>query len=101
MLSKKIEDITTDEDLLRLGIIAEFDAISLYLQSAKKSSNKNLKKVFLDIAKEEKTHVGEFLALLNKLDTEQLDELKAGNKEVKDLTKSISTFIKKESKRWI
>jgi len=40
----------------------------------------------LDIAKEEKTHVGEFLEMLLKLDEEQVKELKNGKEEVEELT---------------
>lgn len=73
----------TDKEILRLGIIAELDAISLYEQLAKKTGNKKVKEVLLDIAKEEKTHAGEFQALLLEEDKEQLRELKEGEKEVK------------------
>lgn len=73
----------TDKEILRLGIIAELDAVNLYEQLSKKTKNNKIKKVLLDIAKEEKTHVGEFQALLLKLDKEQLKELKEGAKEVK------------------
>ncbi len=73
----------TDKQILRLGIIAELDAVSLYEQLASKTKNKKIKSVLLDIAKEEKTHVGEFQALLLKLDKQQLKELKEGEKEVK------------------
>jgi len=73
-------------DALRLAIIAELDAINLYLQIARSVDDENVKKVFEDIAKEEKTHVGEFLALLKHFDREQVEELKAGAKEVEELT---------------
>ena len=43
-------------------------------------------KVLLDIAKEEKTHVGEFLTLLLKKDGEQGAELEKGKKEIEGLT---------------
>ena len=49
------------------------------------TQNKDLKTVLLDIAKEEKTHAGEFQALLLKLDPEQEKELAAGRKEVEEL----------------
>jgi len=90
MLSKNPIDIKSkdsDKQILRLGIIAELDAVSLYEQLASKTKNKNIKKVLLDIAKEEKTHVGEFQTLLLKLDKEQLKEIKEAQKEVKKLTK--------------
>lgn len=80
------EQPKTDKEILRLGIIAELDAINLYEQLAIKTKDNKIKKVLLDIAKEEKTHTGEFQALLLKLDKEQVKELKEGEKEVKELT---------------
>jgi rubrerythrin len=71
---------------LRLGIIAELDAINLYIQLAECIDDPSVKRVFEDIAKEEKTHVGEFLALLKKFDQEQAAELEAGAKEVEELS---------------
>jgi len=73
-------------EALRLSIIAELDAISLYLQLARYSDDERVRKVFEDIAREEKTHAGEFLALLKYLDPEQVAELKAGAEEVRELT---------------
>ncbi|MEM0506322.1 MAG: family 1 encapsulin nanocompartment shell protein [Thermosphaera sp.] len=80
--------LTKDEvlDALRLAIIAELDAISLYLQIARSVTDDNVRKVFEDIAREEKTHVGEFLALLKHFDTEQSMELEKGSREVTELT---------------
>lgn len=92
MLSKipidigKIGKDSIDRVVLRAAIIAELDAISLYEQLAAMTQNKDLKAVFLDVAKEEKTHAGEFQALLLKLDPEQEKELSAGRKEVEELT---------------
>ncbi len=79
----------TDKEIaqaLRLAIIAELDAISLYEQLASAIKDEKIRKVFEDIAKEEKTHVGEFLALLKVVDKEQVSELKAGEKEAEELT---------------
>lgn len=80
----KKEDI--DREILRFGIIAELDAINLYEQMASLTINKNIRRILLDIAKEEKTHVGEFHALLLRKDKEQERELAEGRKEVKELT---------------
>lgn len=80
----KKEDI--DKEILRLGMIAELDAVNLYEQLAAKTSDAKLKKVFLDIAKEEKTHLGEFQALLLERDKEQVRELEKGKKEVEELS---------------
>jgi rubrerythrin len=83
---KKVKKEDLDKEILRVGMIAELDAVSLYEQLAAMTGNGKIKKVLLDIAKEEKTHAGEFQALLLKLDKEQLKELKEGEKEVKELT---------------
>jgi rubrerythrin len=79
----KKEDI--DREILRAGIIAELDAINLYEQMAAMTQKKDIKKVLLDIAKEEKTHVGEFQTLLLRLDKEQERELEEGRKEVEEI----------------
>ncbi len=75
-----------EKQILRIGMIAELDAVSLYEQLAEMTNKKEIKKVLLDIAKEEKTHVGEFEALLLKEDREQAKELKSGKEEVDELT---------------
>jgi rubrerythrin len=74
-----------NQEVLRAGIIAELDAINLYEQMADMTENSNIKAVLTDIAKEEKTHVGEFQALLLRHDTEQEKELKHGQDEVQEL----------------
>ncbi len=72
---------------MRAGIIAELDAINLYEQMATLTINENIRTILLDVAKEEKTHVGEFQALLLEEDKEQERELKKGGKEVEGLRK--------------
>ena len=84
-LSKiKKEDI--DREILRVSIAAEMDATSLYEQLANVTDNEDLKVVLLDIAQEEKTHVGEFHTMLLRLDEEQATELEKGRNEVEELT---------------
>ncbi|MFO8056126.1 MAG: ferritin family protein [bacterium] len=78
----KIKKSDLDQEILRTAIIAELDAINLYEQLASMTSNQDLKVILLDVAKEEKTHVGEFQDLLLKRDKEQLKELEAGKEEV-------------------
>jgi len=91
MLSKipfdftKIEEEDLDKQLLRIAIIAELDAINLYEQLATLTEDENLKAIFLDIAREEKTHVGEFLTMLLMKDEEQEEELEAGEEEIEEL----------------
>jgi rubrerythrin len=76
-----------DKEALRVAIIAELDAINLYEQLAQAATNSDIKKVLLEIAKEEKTHVGELQTLLLRIDKEQASELEKGRKEVEELTK--------------
>jgi len=75
-----------DKEILRAGVIAELDAISLYEQMAAMTDDENLKKVLLDVAKEEKEHVGEFQTLLFERDPEQVEEYDEGKKEVEEMT---------------
>lgn len=79
----KKEDI--DREILRAGMIAELDAINFYEQMAAMTQNEDTRKVLLDIAKEEKTHMGEFQTLLLMKDEEQKEELKEGEEEVEEL----------------
>ena len=79
----KKEDL--DREILRAAMIAELDAINLYEQMADMTQNKDTRNLLLDVAKEEKTHVGEFQTLLLMQDREQEEELEEGKKEVKEL----------------
>lgn len=83
---KAIKKEDVDKEVLRASIIAELDAVNLYEQMAAIVQGKDIKKILLDIAREEKTHVGEFQALLLRKDKEQVRELKEGEKEVKEKT---------------
>jgi len=91
MLSKipidlqKMKKDAVDKEILRAAIIAELDAINLYEQMAEMTQNVNIKMVLLDIAREEKTHVGEFQALLLRNDPQQKNELEEGEEEVEAL----------------
>ena len=83
----KVKKKDLDKEILRVGIIAELDAINLYEQLASMTQNENIKTILLDIAKEEKAHVGEFQALLLVEDKEQEKELEEGKEEVEELLK--------------
>lgn len=82
----KVNKENIDKEILRAGMIAELDAVSFYEQMAEMTDKEDVKKVLLDIAKEEKTHIGEFETLLLKYDPEQVEENKAAKKEVEELT---------------
>jgi len=80
----KVKKENIDKEILRVGIIAELDAVNLYEQLAAATENNDIKRILLDIAKEEKTHVGEFQALLLGIDKQQAEELEAGKEEVEE-----------------
>jgi rubrerythrin len=81
----KVRREDLDREILRAGMIAELDAINLYEQMAAMTEKEDIRKVLLDITKEEKTHMGEFQVLLLRADEEQKAELKRGEEEVEEL----------------
>ncbi len=86
---EKMSKEQIDQEILRAGIMAELDAVNLYEQMAAMTTNKDIRIILLDIAKEEKTHVGEFQTLLLRIDKQQEKELEEGKKEVeKELVKN-------------
>ncbi len=83
----KVKQGNVDIEALRAAVIAELDAINLYEQLAASAESADVKRVLLDVAREEKTHVGEFTSLLLRLDDEQVREMENGRMEVEELIK--------------
>ena len=81
----KFNEPTPDKELLRQSIIAELDAVNLYEFLAKKAKDWRVKKVLLDVAKEEKTHIHEFEELLESLDKEYKEEEEHAEEELEDM----------------
>lgn len=81
---KDLPEEDLDKQILRAGIVSEIDAINLYEQMASMTKNKEIRTVLLDIAREEKTHIGELQALLLRVDPQQGLELEAGADEVEE-----------------
>jgi rubrerythrin len=81
---EKVEKKILDREVLRLAIIAELDAVTLYEQLAATTDDKAIREVLLDVAREEKTHVGEFQTMLLRIDKEQVEELQHGKEEVEE-----------------
>jgi len=71
--------------VIRLSISAEHDAVHLYELIADSSDDDSIKKVFQDVANEEKVHVSEFSELLSKFDKEDKKFMEEGKKEVSEL----------------
>ncbi|NPA84659.1 MAG: hypothetical protein GXO07_01475 [Crenarchaeota archaeon] len=68
-------------------MIAELDAISFYMQIARKAKDERVRKVFEDVAREEAEHFGEFLRLLKELEPGFEKLVEEGMKEVEELLK--------------
>ena len=71
-------------DALRLAIIAEIDAITLYRQIAEAADDNLVKQVFAEVAEEEKEHLGEFMYLLKKCDKTLVKMMEHGEEEVRE-----------------
>lgn len=82
---KSVSEGDIDKEILRAAIVAELDAVNLYEQMANLTKDANIKAVLMDVAKEEKTHIGEFQALLLQFDPQQKQELEAGAKETEEV----------------
>jgi rubrerythrin len=82
----KVAKENLNQEILRAAIIAELDAINLYEQMAALTDDQDIKNVLLDIAREEKTHVGEFQTMLLRMDAEQVKEMEHAKKEIAELT---------------
>ena len=88
----KVSKANLNKEILRAAIIAELDAINLYEQMAALTDEKDIQAVLLDIAREEKTHVGEFETMLLRMDAEQVKEIQHGQKEIAELTGKTDEF---------
>lgn len=81
----KFNEPVQDVEILRNAIIAELDAVNLYQFLARKSRDWRVKKVLLDVAKEEKTHIHEFEELLEMLDKEYKEEEENAESELENM----------------
>jgi rubrerythrin len=80
----------TDSELvraLRLDLAAEEEAVHVYEAHADATNNELARKVLLDIANEERVHVGEFQRLLNILLKDEEGFLAEGAEEVNEMSK--------------
>lgn len=74
-----------DLKILRIGMIAELDAVNLYDNLSELASDPNVAKLMKDVSQEEKVHAAEFETLMEELDETYEDAEEEGEKEVEDL----------------
>jgi rubrerythrin len=82
----------TQEELIRAirySIAAEYEAIQLYMQLAESTDNEKAKAVLVDVADEEREHVGEFLRVLRELAPDEEQFYREGAEEVEALFKKM------------
>ncbi|KUG20552.1 MAG: rubrerythrin [Methanomicrobiaceae archaeon] len=83
--------LTHDELIraVRFSIAAEFEAIQLYMQIAEASDNEIAKAVMVDVANEEREHVGEFYRLLIELEPKEQEFYDEGREEVEEMMEKL------------
>ena len=72
---------------LRISIAAEYEAVQMYQQIAEATTDENVRKVMLSVAREEVVHAGEFLEVLLLLSPDEAAAYEEGSKEVRDMVK--------------
>jgi rubrerythrin len=70
---------------IRLDLAAEHEAVHLYMAHADATDHPLAKKVLIDIANEERVHVGEFARLISILTKDEDKFLKEGAEEVDEM----------------
>lgn len=91
--STKLDRPLTKEEVIReirFSIAAEMEAIHLYTQMSESLPEEPgmdlVKKVLLDIADEERVHIGEFQEILFRLAPREAKLYKEGQNEVKEIS---------------
>jgi hypothetical protein len=85
-----------DAEMLRSAIAAELSAVSLYEDMAGKTRDDRLRKIFLNVADEEKVHVGEFEKLLTSIgDKRMVEAMDKGQAEVLTVIKHSFNDVRK------
>jgi rubrerythrin len=82
----------TKEELvraIRLNIAAEHEVIHLYMAHAEATDHTLVKRVLIDIANEEREHVGEFMRLLELLTGDEDQWLAEGRREVEEIAAQV------------
>lgn len=71
-----------DAKMIRKSLMEELQAVNDYTKRAYESENPAVKELFLDIAYEEKVHIGEFEEMLEIVDPEHEDAEEEGEEEM-------------------
>ena len=69
---------------------AEYEAIQLYMQLAESTDNQKAKAILVEVANEEREHVGEFLTLLHELAPDEENYYRKGREEVEEIFEKLA-----------
>ncbi|MCD4806705.1 MAG: rubrerythrin [Methanococcoides sp.] len=75
IIPENISKEDLDKELIRIGMIAELDAVNFYEQMASLTKDEDLKKVLLEVAREEMVHIAMFETVLMEVDSVYLKVL--------------------------
>ena len=75
---------------LRMNVAAELDATSLYEAHADACDDPVIKKVLLDVANEERVHVGEFIECIKFLLPDEEAWIEQGYEEVREIAEEVA-----------
>ena len=75
---------------IRLNISAEQEAVHLYLAHADATDNALARAVLIEVANEERQHIGEFLELLKRLAPDEQQFLDVGRGEVEEIAVGVT-----------
>lgn len=83
--------LTTEELIraIRLNVAAEHEAIHLYMAHADATDHPLAKQVLIDVANEEREHVGEFMRLLEILTGDEDEWVAEGREEVEEMAANL------------
>jgi rubrerythrin len=84
-LLKINEDTSQDERNIRKLLSEEYNAVADYEQFATEAQHDSVRRVLLDIAGEERIHIGELEALLDEIGMATWDEYEQGSREIQDI----------------
>ena len=87
-LNEKFDTINyyvSDAEMLRQSIIEELDAINVYKAMAQKAQSAEVRRVLEHVIEEEKHHIGEFQAMLEKLDPDHTEGLEHGKEDLEKM----------------
>lgn len=83
-LLNTVDDGSDDNELLRQALIAEADAVNLYVQLARRADKETTRRLLLDLADEERVHIGEIQLVLGNVDSDQKKANSEADSEVEE-----------------